>query len=542
MQDLRTEDPAKIGEYTVLGRLGNGAMGMVYLARSPGGRPVAVKVVRPELADDPGFRDRFRQEVASVRAVGGFWTAAVVDADPDGLWLATEYVPGPTLLTAVSSHGPLPLPALRRLVAGLAEALRAIHGAGLVHRDLKPGNVLLAADGPRVIDFGIAKALESVGLTATGMFVGTPGFLSPEQIEGRDATPASDLFALGAVLVYAATGEGPFGSGDAAALMYRAVHATPDLDRVPAELRPLAARCLSRTPADRPTPAELLAEVGMPDAAEWLPERVRAMVTEQETELGRPTPRPPTKPYTKVGSPPLPFGGHRHDGHYGRSPGTPAPDQAPPVTGPPPDQAPPVTPPVPQPGVQPVAQPRSGPVAAAPSGPPTGGPPAAGSRAVFRVSRVSALVLGTLATVGAIVCLLIYRHAEVVKDDGTALLSFAGVVLLVVSAVRMWWILLRPRRWIEVSGDGLTVGRGTRSRLVPWGQLARVRVVEHGRRPWLVVWPHDTSQVDLGPEYAGGFRVFPVGHERRRVSRLRETRELRAALGWYGRAAYDPSP
>lgn len=493
MQSLRTEDPARIGEYTVLGRLGRGAMGVVFLARSPGGRLVAVKVVGPELADDPGFRDRFRQEVAAMRAVGGFWTAAVVDADPDGLWLATEYVPGPTLYAAVAAGGPLPVPALRALVAGLAEALRAIHGAGLVHRDLKPANVLLAADGPRVIDFGIAKALESVGLTATGMLVGTPGYLSPEQIEGRDATPASDVFALGAVVVHAATGEGPFGTGDVAALMYRAVHAAPQLDGVPPELRPLVARCLTRDPAARPTPAQLLAEVGEAGAAQWQPEWAR---TDQETELGRPaSPRPPTRPYTQL-SPPGPV------------------------------------PPGPVP-------------AAGPGGPPPGvpaGAEVARSRAVFRTSRWSAAALCVLSTVGAAVCLSISQDSSRVDDNGAALLFFIAFVVLVVPAVRLAWILVRPQRWVEVSGDGLTVGTGGRSRHLPWDGLARVRVVADGRRPWLVVWLRDphASLADLGAPAHGGFRVFPVGHERRRAGRLRETRELRAALGWYGPTVYDP--
>ncbi len=478
VQALRTEDPARIGDYTVLGRLGRGAMGVVYLARSPGGRLVAVKVVRPELADDPGFRDRFRQEVAAMRAVGGFWTAAVVDADPGGPWLATEYVPGPTLHDAVQAHGPLPVPALRALVAGLAEALRAIHGAGLVHRDLKPANVLLAADGPRVIDFGIAKALEGAGLTATGMFVGTPGFLSPEQIEGGDATPASDVFALGAVLVYAATGEGPFGAGDAAALMYRAVHAEPGLDRVPPELRGLARRCLDRTPSARPAPADLLTEVGALGQAEWLPDLVRAMIAEQETELGRPAPRPPTRPYTKA----LPFG----------------PDPRVPRSGP-------ASPPS-RPSESPVAGSGNGvpPAAAAPAdasapggaasraaGPGSGAPPPTGSRAVFQVSRLSALVLGALTTAGAIACASVSQAAKVAGNGGGSLLFFVAFVLLAVPAVRLWWILVRPRHRLEVSAGGLTIGRGARHRQLTWAQLARVRVVEGGRRPWLVVWPHE---------------------------------------------------
>jgi tRNA A-37 threonylcarbamoyl transferase component Bud32 len=510
VQSLRTEDPARVGEYMVLGLLGQGAMGRVYLARSPGGRHVAVKVVRPELADDAGFRERFRHEVDSVRAVGGFWTAGVVDADPDGLWLATEYVPGPTLYAAVAAHGPLPLPALRGLMAGLAEALRAIHGAGLVHRDLKPANVLLAADGPRVIDFGIAKALESVGLTATGMFVGTPGFLSPEQIEGRDATPASDVFALGAALTYAATGAGPFGTGDTPALLYRAVHAPPSLDGVPPALRPLVARCLDRSSAARPSPSELLAEVGPPEGPDWLPPAVRAMVTEQETELARPTPRPPTRAYTKAG-PPLPFGG-------AAKPAPPSP--APPARAGGPAVAPP---------------PAAEPIVAAPPA------PGSGNRAVFRVSRVSALVLAGLGTVGAIVCGGISQDASQIGNSGGALLFLVACLVLTVSAVRFWWIVVRRRWSLEVSGTGLTVDRGRRTTSIGWSRLARVRVVE-GKRPWLVVWAVDGSHVDLGARYAGGYRVFPIGHERRKPGRQRETRELRAALGWYGRTVYDPSP
>lgn len=334
MQPVReAEGPAQIGDYPVLGTLGHGAMGTVYLGRSPGGRLVAVKVVRPELAADPRFRERFRHEVSVMRAVGGFWTVAVVDADPDAPnpWLATEYVPGPNLHDMVSGHGPLPEPALRRLVAGLAEALAAIHRAGLVHRDLKPGNVLLAADGPRVIDFGIAKTLQDTGLTGTGLLVGTPGFLSPEQIEGREVSPASDV--------------------------------------------------------------------------------------------------------------------------------------------------------------------------------------------------------------------LIAKAASLAGNRGAAFLFFLAFVVLGVSAVRLLWQLTRPRHWIEVSGAGLVVGKGTTAHTLPWSHLARVRVVEDARRPWLVVWPRDQATVHT--EFAadhGGFRVFPVGHERRSRARGQEIRELRAALAWYGRTRYDPNP
>jgi len=207
---LRPGDPERIGGYTLLGRIGSGAMGAVYLALSRGGRPIAVKVVRAELGDDPGFRERFRREVEAVRSVGGFWTAAVVDADLDAAqpWLATEYVPGPSLQEAVCSRGPLPVDAVRHLAAGLAEGLAAIHAAGVVHRDLKPANVLIGANGPRVIDFGISRALAGSTLTAAGHLLGTPGYLSPEQISGGPVGPASDVYALGGLLVFAATGRG----------------------------------------------------------------------------------------------------------------------------------------------------------------------------------------------------------------------------------------------------------------------------------------------------------------------------------------------
>src|SRR5262245_27300374 len=280
-------------------------MGTVYLARSAGGRRVAVQVARPELAEDVRFRERFRNEVAMARAVGGFWTAAVVDADPDAPqpWLATEFVPGPTLHDVVAANGPMPEPELRRLVAGLAEALLAIHATGLVHRDLKPSNVLLGADGPRVIDFGIAKALETTGLTATGMLVGTPGYLSPEQIAGGPVTAASDVFALGSVLVYAATGSGPFGTGDAAALMYRVVNSEPRLDGVPPGLVPLASHCLSRDPAPRPTPDAILREV-----KHLAPPTAALQPTARLQDPNATYHRGPTRTYP---APPMPVDGNR---------------------------------------------------------------------------------------------------------------------------------------------------------------------------------------------------------------------------------------
>ncbi|QES00997.1 serine/threonine protein kinase [Streptomyces venezuelae ATCC 10712] len=252
-----------IGRYVIEHKLGEGGMGTVYLARSRGGRAVAVKVARPELAADPSFRARFRAEVAAARQVGGFHTAQVVDADPDAEapWLATAYIPGPTLSALVTADGPMDEARLRALGAALAEALEAIHACGLVHRDLKPGNIVMAPDGPRVLDFGIARALESTRLTATGSAFGTPGYLAPEQALGEEVTGAADVFALGAVLVAAAGGR-PFGDGTPMGLMYRAVHEAPDLASVPEPLRELVGRCLAKDPADRPTPEQILDELG----------------------------------------------------------------------------------------------------------------------------------------------------------------------------------------------------------------------------------------------------------------------------------------
>jgi len=268
--ELQPGDPARIGPYRLVEVLGGGGMGRVYLGRSAGGRPVAVKVIRPELAADAEFRGRFRQEVAAARRVNGFYTAVVVDADADGPvpWLATAHVDAPSLEDAVRDGGPLPAASLAGLAAGLAEGLAAIHAVGLVHRDLKPSNVLLAADGPRIIDFGIAWMAEAPSLTAVGLLIGSPGFLSPEQAEPeREVGPASDVFNLGALLCYAATGRGPWGAGYVTTLLYRVVHEEPDLAGVPREIRDLVARCLAKDPARRPTPAQILAELGDPDDA-----------------------------------------------------------------------------------------------------------------------------------------------------------------------------------------------------------------------------------------------------------------------------------
>ncbi|WP_263104046.1 serine/threonine-protein kinase, partial [Kitasatospora sp. DSM 101779] len=259
MEPLGAADPTRVGGYRLLRRLGAGGMGRVYLGRTAGGRTVAVKVVRGELADDPEFRARFRQEVAAARLVGGRWTAPVLDADTEGdqPWVASGYVAGPSLDAAVRRHGPLPVPAVHTLGAALAEALEQVHALGLVHRDVKPSNVLLALDGPRLIDFGIARALDAAtALTRSGYVVGSPGYLSPEQAAGEPAGPAGDVFSLGAVLAFAATGTAPFGEGvSAAVLLYRVLHEEPDLAGITGPLHEAVRACLHKDAADRPTPA-----------------------------------------------------------------------------------------------------------------------------------------------------------------------------------------------------------------------------------------------------------------------------------------------
>ncbi|TWP51072.1 serine/threonine protein kinase [Lentzea tibetensis] len=439
-------------------------MGTVYLGQGRDGRQVAVKVARAELADDPRFRERFRREVEMARAVGGGATAAVVDFDTRAArpWMATQYVPGPNLQEAVESHGPLPEHHVRRLAEGLAEALSAIHRAGLVHRDLKPSNVLLAPDGPRVIDFGISRALEHTALTETGMVFGTPGFLSPEQITGQEVGPASDVFSLGAVLVYAASGNGPFGEGPTSTLLYRAVHSAPELGEVPASLRPLVTRCLHRDPVRRPDPAEItqLLTVKAPATAPAVKPPTKALV------------KPPTKSLVKV-------------------PSVKAPE------------------------------------ASTPPG------------AKFATSRIVPATWGALNMAVALLAAAIADPAAG-ANGATQLLAIAAFVVLMIRAARFFSIAVRRKMTLEVSREGIAVTRAGVFKQYWWYELARVRVVPHRRRPWLVVWLKEPVRRRFFRSHHGGVRLYPVAHERSRRRRDRDTHELRAALAWYLPRAYDP--
>ncbi|WNI30873.1 protein kinase domain-containing protein [Streptomyces sp. ITFR-6] len=305
MEMLGSVDPQRIGAYRLLGRLGAGGMGQVYLARSDRGRTVAIKLVREELAEQQEFRDRFRREVMAARRLGSSWTAPVLDADTDANvpWVATGYIAGPSLQTTVSGRtiisagpapgafGPLPERSVHILGNGLAHALGAIHAAGLIHRDLKPSNILLTIDGPRVIDFGIARALDTVtdgGLTRTGALVGSPGFMSPEQVRGEPVTTACDVFCLGSVLAYASTGRLPFGDSASGvhAMLFRIAQEDPDLTGVPVDLVELIRDCLSKDPAARPTPDEILDRLAEDDTPEpWLPGALIAQLGRHAVEL-----------------------------------------------------------------------------------------------------------------------------------------------------------------------------------------------------------------------------------------------------------------
>ncbi|MHC3474492.1 serine/threonine-protein kinase [Streptomyces sp. 7R007] len=293
MQPLAGDEPTVVGPYRLLGRLGSGGMGRVYLGRSAGGRTVAVKIVHPHFALDEEFRARFRREVEAARRVGGAWTAPVLDADPEAPvpWVATAYAAGPSLTAAIADGGPLPAHSVRALGAGLAEALAAVHELGLVHRDVKPSNVLLTLDGPLLIDFGIARATDgTASLTSTGVSVGSPGYMSPEQILGQGVTGAADVFSLGAVLAFAATGRPPFPGDSSAALLYKVVHEEPELDALSGELRELTEACLAKDPTARPTPGEVSRRLAPQGAARlvaggWLPGPLVEQVSRSAVQL-----------------------------------------------------------------------------------------------------------------------------------------------------------------------------------------------------------------------------------------------------------------
>jgi len=333
METLQPDDPRELGSYRLLRRLGAGGMGRVYLARSPGGRTVAVKVVRQDLAADADFRRRFEHEVEIARAVSGRYTAPVVDAAPDAAlpWLATSYVLGPDLTDVVNAHGALPEHTVRALGAGLAAALQEIHAAGLIHRDLKPSNVLLAADGPRVIDFGIARAVDGNRMTQTGVVVGSPGYMPPEQALGRDVGTPGDVFSLGAVLTFAATGHNAFGDDAAshAAMLYQIVHGEPDLTGVPQSLLGLIRACLLKDPAQRPAPGEIVTALAPGGVAgllsDWLPSAVASTIATHAAgilDLEAPDDPAPALAPAPVFGPPAAMAG-----------GTPAPGTATPVPG-----------------------------------------------------------------------------------------------------------------------------------------------------------------------------------------------------------------
>ncbi|MEW2304919.1 serine/threonine-protein kinase [Streptomyces sp. NPDC006655] len=298
------ELPEYAGHYRLESCLGSGGMGVVHLARSTSGLKLAVKIVHAEFAKDREFRSRFRQEVAAARKVSGAFTAPVVDADPEAErpWMATLFIPGPTLSEQVKRNGPMSPAQLRRLMAGLAEALGDIHRVGVVHRDLKPSNVLLAEDGPKVIDFGISRPKDSELRTETGKLIGTPPFMAPEQFRRpREVGPAADIFALGSVLVHASTGRGPFDSDSPYVVAYQVVHDEPDITGVPEELAPLVLRCLAKEPEDRPTPDELMREIRSLAASYDTQAFIPAQRVKDEDGAGdAPEERPPAAPAPKV--------------------------------------------------------------------------------------------------------------------------------------------------------------------------------------------------------------------------------------------------
>ncbi|MCP3817103.1 serine/threonine protein kinase [Streptomyces sp. A3M-1-3] len=292
MMRLRREDPRVVGSFRLHRRLGAGGMGVVYLGSDRRGQRVALKVIRPDLAEDQEFRSRFAREVSAARRIRGGCTARLVAADleADRPWFATQYVPGPSLHDKVADEGPLPAAQVASIGAALSEGLVAVHEAGVVHRDLKPSNILLSPKGPRIIDFGIAWATGASTLTHVGTAVGSPGFLAPEQVRGALVTPATDVFALGATLAYAATADSPFGHGSSEVMLYRVVHEEPQLYGVPDALAPLVRACLAKDPEDRPTTLQLsmrLKEIAAREAQGLSEIRPPAQRSEADRPTGR---------------------------------------------------------------------------------------------------------------------------------------------------------------------------------------------------------------------------------------------------------------
>ena len=452
------------------------------------GRPavelVAVKVVRDELAGDDGFRARFAREIESARKVSGAFTAAVVDADPDAdrPWLATEYLPGPTLQKAIDASGPLTPGGVRSLAGGLAEALSAIHRSGLVHRDLKPSNIVLTDNGPRVIDFGIARALEDASLTATGVVIGTPGYLSPEQITGTTIGPPSDMFAMGAALVFAASGRGPFATGNPASLLHRIVHEQPQIPPLPDPLQDLVRRCLARDPAHRPTPPRYSspsARRRTPRSSHHRPRPSSPPPSSSRTadshtaRRTRPAPRTPATPRTRAarGARAAPADAtaadwrdlyhhkdqtddHRRDRHAARRHLHAAGDTD--------------------------------------------------TRPVRRVDRQ-----------------LRDRDQPVLRDPQLAPGPQA------------------PRRTPPVARRP-GHHQGVPTAAIPWSSVTRIRIVGDVRRPWLVAWlTHEATLPTPIRLHHGGRKLYPVAHERPVKRRNHQLNELRAALNWYAGRLHD---
>jgi len=514
--DLEASDPTTVGPYALRARLGEGGMGRVYLAYPPSGRLLAVKLIRSELAGDATFRDRFRREVAAARLVSGAFTAPVVDADPDAPmpWLATQYVPGPSLHEAVAQAGPFAEPVLRRLAAGILEAIIAVHRVGIVHRDLKPSNVLLAADGPRLIDFGIARAADHTELTRSGDIVGTAAYMSPEQASGEEAGPAADVFATAAVLIFAATGRGPFGRGTPAAVLFRVVHGEPDLTGVPPSLHDTLRSCLAKDPTARPGPEALLGWFanGVQVAGPSWPSAVTRLLDARAAELPSPPTGPPPHPSTPShpSTPPRPSTPSWPPTRVAPEPGVilttrvPPPTRlAPPPTSPPPSPPPPSPPPAtppPTPTTPPTPDP-SGP--AGPRHPLPATPFSAPGRPVVFPGRWRFLLATGIAVLVATVVLVLIAlslFADAASNDSVSESEQSssivlGLVLITVALCllpsglwRLRYARRRPAVSIGMHGLHVEVGGGA-SIDIGWPYVARADVIRLGRRQVLAVWP-----------------------------------------------------